>query len=251
VRKISSKDNPRFKRWRQLLEPRGIKKHRQFLVCGERIVQEILQERGNHCLDILYPPDWIHPLFTSVTGEQWSLDAALFQQLDIFGTRTPLLVCPTPTIPTWNPEAPPQGLEFLCPLGDPSNVGAVLRTCQALGIQRVILLKESASPFHPRAVRAASGALFRTTLVHGPSIHDLHQANGLAPIVALDAEGQSLSNFEWPKNVRLLVGEEGLGLPDRPWAHHVSIPMVHGMHSLNAVVAASIGLYAYRQQHPW
>ena len=71
-------------------------------------------------------------------------------------------------------------------------------------------------------------------------------------MVALDASGADLSTFNWPKNVRLLIGEEGQGLPRNQFLPHtVSIPMVTGMHSLNAVVAASIGLYAYRVQHPF
>ena len=71
-------------------------------------------------------------------------------------------------------------------------------------------------------------------------------------MVALDVSGADLSTFNWPKNVCLLVGEEGQGLPrNKLLPRTVSIPMATGMHSLNAMVAASIGLYAYRLQHPF
>ena len=215
------------------------------------MVHEILEDQPDVCLEILYPPDWPRPHAAPGTVSHFILDGALFKTLDLFGTRAPLLVCQTPAIHTWNPESSPQGIELLCPLGDPSNVGAVLRTCHAFGVQNVILLKESASPFHPKSVRSASGALFQITFFQGPSIDDLHQATTGSAIVALEVQGNCLSTFQWPRDVRLLIGEEGKGLPAQQFPQYLSIPMVKGMHSLNAAVAASIGMYAYRLQHPW
>ena len=170
----------------------------------------------------------------------------------MLGTQTPILVCKVPTISTWNLEEVPQGMELICPLGDPINVGALLRTAQAFGIKKVILLQEAATPFHPKSTRSASGAILNMELVYGPSIHELNEGRPVGSMVALDVRGADLATFDWPKNVRLLIGEEGQGLPkNQPLIHSVSIPMVTGMHSLNAMVAASIGLYAYRLQHPF
>jgi len=114
----------------------------------------------------------------------------------------------------------------------------------------VILLKEAASPFHPKSIRSASGAVLNITFANGPSIQDLHDDKFLSTTVALDVSGKDVTTFRWSKNVRILIGGEGQGLPGGGFPQTAAIPMVKGMHSLNAVVAASIAMYAYRLQHP-
>lgn len=177
----------------------------------------------------------------------FALSAPLFEKIDLFGTGTPILVCEVPSLPAANLDARPQGLEILCPLGDPANVGALIRTAAALGVERVILLKESAHPYHPKAIRTASGTTFTVSLAQGLSIRDLPEP---AKWVTLDTQGASLSAFQWPKDIRLLVGEEGPGLPPITSGPRLAVPMSDSVESLNAVVAAGMALYAYRVQHP-
>ena len=160
------------------------------------------------------------------------------------------MVCKTPDIPQWDQQEASRGLELLCPLGEPSNVGALVRTCQAFGVRKVVLLKEAASPFHPKATRAASGAVLSVQFVQGPSVEELTADTVSASLVALDVSGKDMSVFQWPKNVRILIGEEGQGLSGHDFHDTVSIPMAANMHSLNAVVAASIAMYAYRLRFP-
>ena len=249
---ITSKENAHFKRWIQLLDARGTRKIKQFFLFGERVITEVLQGRPEFCLELIYPKSWPYQLRAPETLLHYHLDNQLFKVLDLFGTQTPILVCKTPTIDIWRPEEAPKGMELVCPLGNPINVGAILRTAQAFGIKKVILLQEAATPFHPKSTRSASGAVLNMELVHGPSMHELNENRTVESMVALDASGADLSTFKWPKNVRLLIGEEGQGLSRNQFLPHtVSIPMVTGMHSLNAVVAASIGLYAYRVQYPF
>ena len=177
----------------------------------------------------------------------YALSTPLFEKIDLFGTGAPILICQAPPFPSSDLEAQPQGIELLCPFGDPANVGALIRTAVAMGVERVILLKESAHPYHPKAIRAASGTMFKVSLVQGPSIRDLPEP---ATWVTLDAQGKSLPAFQWPKDVRLLVGEEGPGLPPRASGTRLAVPMTDSVESLNAVVAAGMALYAYRVQHP-
>ncbi len=177
----------------------------------------------------------------------YALTTPLFEKIDLFGTGAPVLVCQVPPFPSADLGTRPRGLEILCPLGDPANVGALIRTAAAMGAERVILLKESAHPYHPKAIRAASGMTFTVSLVQGPSIRDLPET---ATWVTLDTEGESLPAFQWPKDIRLLVGEEGPGLPPLPSGTRLAVPMTDSVESLNAVVAAGMALYAYRVQHP-
>ncbi len=244
---ISSAQNAHVKRWTALREARGIERFRQCLVSGEKVVRETFAQHPALCLEL------IHRAKTSVSFpvptrvDTYPLSASLFEKIDLFGTGAPILVCQVPPFPSADLDARPRGLEILCPLGDPANVGALIRTASAMGVEQVILLKESAHPYHPKAIRAASGTTFTVSLVQGPSIRDLPEP---ATWVTLDAQGESLPAFQWPKNIRLLIGEEGAGLPPITSGKRLAVSMADSVESLNAVVAAGMALYAYRVQYP-
>lgn len=236
-----------MKRWAALQEARGIERFRQCLVSGEKVVRETLVQHPAECVELIHCAGT--PVLFSIPAhaKTYALSAPLFEKIDLFGTGAPILVCEAPPFPSANLKARPQGLEVLCPLGDPANVGALIRTAAAMGVERVILLKESVHPYHPKAIRAASGTTFKMSLLQGPSIRDLPEP---ATWVTLDTQGESLPAFRWPKDVRLLVGEEGPGLPPIMSGPRLAVPMSDSVESLNAVVAAGMALYAYRVQHP-
>jgi TrmH family RNA methyltransferase len=264
VTQIISPDNEVYRGLRDSLESKGIHKHGQFMVFGAKAVRDTLKLHGHlarnlvlcHAINGGGP---LHEEIQRLAGKRSELKAPssfstlelaepLYDQLDIFGTRNPILVMQTPAITEIDLTAePPQGLEILCALSDPANFGALLRSAAAFGARRVIMLKECTSPFHPRAVRAASATTLLTELARGPAIRDLTLAKG--PIGALDMTGAPLTHFQWPKDVRLLLGEEGMGVPRELSAPKmIQIPMAPGVESLNATVAASIALFSYRSQ---
>ena len=275
TRTISSLQNAHVKRWVSLQDARGIERFRQCLVFGKKVVQETLKRHPARCLELLHSAKalrdpsrlrgtlrgsgqasgWDRVSFSiPVHVATYTLSPTCFNHVDIFGTGCPILVCTALPLPCADVETPPRGLELLCPLGDPANVGALLRTAAAMGANQVVLLKESAHPYHPKSIRAASGATFDVPLTQGPSVRDLPGPSRLraspAPWVTLHVEGEGMPGFQWPKDVRMLVGEEGPGLPPFSSGKRLAIPMTESVESLNAVTAASMALYAYRVQHP-
>ena len=246
-RSISSAQNAHVKRWVALQDARGIERFRQCLVAGRTVVQETLAQHPGQCLELIHRAGTPVPFSFPGHVKTYTLATPLFEKIDLFGTGAPILVCQIRPLPSADLETRPRGLEILCPFGDPANVGALIRTAAAMDVDRVILLKESAHPYHPKAIRAASGTTFKMSLAQGPSIRDLPEG---ATWVILDAEGESLPAFRWPEDVRLLVGEEGPGLPSRSPGTRLAVPMTDSVESLNAVVAAGMALYAYRVQHP-
>ncbi|MDH5700363.1 MAG: RNA methyltransferase [Nitrospirota bacterium] len=167
----------------------------------------------------------------------------------MFGTKEPLLVCGVPEISRKNLNRAPNGLEVLCPIGDPGNLGALLRCCRAFDVRTVVLLQEAVHPFHPKVIRASSGAVFVQSLQWADSITDLDTPETLQWITALDLQGTNMSTVKWSKHVRLLIGEEGVGVPPFQFAERLCIPQIHPSIPLNATIAGSIALYAYRQHH--
>jgi TrmH family RNA methyltransferase len=252
---VSSEQNGVFRELRDCLASKGIRKHGLYIVSGERAVAELLESRSSEVRDLLICADFHgedHSLvrqFYGKTAESRAtlieLSRALFEELDLFGTKEPLLVLRTPELQTADLSAAPNGLEVLCAMGDPANVGALIRSAAAFGATKIVLLKESASPFHPKATRAASATTRAVILEKGPSIHEIAGTS----VVALDMKGESLFHFRWPKDCRLLIGEEGPGVPNKSSFTLVSIPMAATVESLNATVAASIALYSYRSTH--
>lgn len=276
---VLSRTNPLVGEWLDLLTSKGIRKQGLFIVAGETAVRETL-ERFPHLARSLFlcnerhvsgagsptvrsggpkagPDSWLSLIsrareLTAKNEPRFSLIALareIFDALDVAGTHDPLLLTHTPDISDARLDQPPAGLEILCALGDPLNVGALMRSAAAFGASRIVLLKECASPFHPKAVRAASASTLLTPLARGPSIKDLpalaDSTRLVGPVLALDMLGKSLNGFKWPANARLLIGEEGQGVPSSKAFEFLSIPMDKNVESLNATVAASIALYAY------
>lgn len=240
MNEISSAHNPKYRRWLSLLEAKGIRKEKCAIVSGEKLVAELLDQAPHIVEEIILPPKGE----LEVDGPRaYRLQTgALFKELDVVGTKYPLAVVRTPDIEEWNPTVKPRGLELIVGLSDPSNLGAILRSAEAFGATRVILSKESASPFLPKALKASGLASLRVPLASGGVLAELPLANGYA----LDMEGASLDAFEWPKDLYLVLGEEGRGVPDSLALKRIKIPISSATESLNATVAGSIALYSYR-----
>jgi 16S rRNA (guanine527-N7)-methyltransferase len=173
-----------------------------------------------------------------------SLATDLFQELDVFGTRSPLLVVVPPPLAPWSPETGlPAGRSVLVPFQDPENVGALIRSAVAFGTDHIILLAECAHPFHPKALRASGGAVLGAPLLQGPALHALSPE---LPVIPLSREGTDIGRFPFPAQGGLLPGMEGPGLPPAWRERAVSIPIT-GVESLNASVAAAVALYLWRR----
>lgn len=241
---IESSDNPRAKLWASLLESRGLRRHRRFLLAGRKTVREALAQHPDRFETLLLPPGGDGGDLTPPPGlERVQLGRALFERLDVSGTGQPILVGIVPEMPEIDLAQPPDGLELVCALGDPANLGALLRSAAAFGVARVILLADAAHPFHPKCLRAASNAQFALELRRGPAWSGLAGATG--PILALDGQGEDLSGFAWPRDLRLILGEEGPGLPPGLAVRRLAIPTTGAVESLNATVAASLALYGH------
>ncbi len=233
---LESPQNETFKRLLSLTTSKGLKDEGHFLLSGEKLIREFLK---NPSLKIA--SEIPSPHATPLTGATViNLSPSLFAQLDVLGTHFTILELEQPAIPTLTAEDlttyTPSGIELAAPTGDPGNLGALIRSAEAFGIPKVILSKEAAHPFLPKAVKASAGSVLRVPLSKGPALKEFPPS-----CIALDMQGTSINEFVWPKNGILIVGEEGPGLGDAKFTTTIRIP-TKGVESLNAVVAASIAL---------
>jgi RNA methyltransferase, TrmH family len=133
---------------------------------------------------------------------------------------------------------------------DPGNLGTLLRTANAAGVQAVLLPPESVDAFAPKVVRAGMGAHFRLP-IRSMSWDDIREhARGLQVYLA-DVQGVSYWEADLKSPLALIVGSEaeGAGEAARKLATAlVSIPMRGQTESLNAAAAGSVLMFEVLRQ---
>ena len=135
---------------------------------------------------------------------------------------------------------------------DPSNVGAVIRSAAAFGIDRLIMSADCADIYHPRAVRASMGTLFDQRIDRVSNLPETiaqFRANDRRVFAAaLDENAARLGSFPIGAGDCVVIGNEGHGLSRETiaaCAGCVMIPMSARAESLNAAVAASVLMWEF------
>ena len=247
VLEIGSRENSRFKSWLKSLSGRGLKKNGQALISGPKFVAEIIKNQPEQVAGLIARrPDDLEGFAVPAGVTVHLVRPELFPELDIFGSGPPLAVLNIPEFPTWAGHLD-NGLTVFLPFQDPANLGAAVRTATALRA-RIVLLKEAASPWHPKSLRAAGPSILAADIRQGPSLVELAKLN-VPGLAALSPRGENLLNFTFPKATGFVFGIEGPGL-DNIWPDNnkLSIPMVSGVESLNAAAAVAVSLGAWVQQ---
>lgn len=133
---------------------------------------------------------------------------------------------------------------------DPGNLGTLLRTAAAAGVQTVLLPPETTDAYAPKVVRSGMGAHFRLP-IHAMTWEDIEaQTKGLQVFLA-DMDGESCWETDLRQPLALIVGGEAEGASEqaRKLANEkISIPMLGKMESLNAGVAGSVLMFEVVRQ---
>lgn len=134
-------------------------------------------------------------------------------------------------------------------LQDPANLGAILRTADALGTDGVYLY-QCCDLYNPKTVRSTMGALFRVPIHRVRSMDDFFahcHTVGLPTCAAVvDRDAQHLKQHDFSEGAVVMIGNEGNGLPREvsdACDHPLTIPMSPQANSLNAAMAAGLFLW--------
>lgn len=135
---------------------------------------------------------------------------------------------------------------------DTTNIGAIFRSAAALGIDAVLLTRNSCDPLNRRAVRVSMGSVFLVpwTWIDGP-LTDLNQLGFRTAAMALTENSVSIDHPSLTAEPKLAIvmGTEGDGLPKETIAeadYVVRIPMSHTVDSLNVAAAAAVAFWELR-----
>jgi RNA methyltransferase, TrmH family len=260
---ITSAANPLVKRMRQLADRKHRRRESAFVVQGIQPVWQAVEAGANVETLVLAPGLLRHSgaLAMVAASEAGGIRVArlsdeLFARLA--GRDGPsglaAIVRFEPTALDALRVGPGSVFAALHEVGNPGNLGTIIRTASASGACGVILIGSSADPYDPAAVKASMGALFTVPVAAVPTAAGFLRwaAEGRIPVAAASGAA-SLSC--WDADLRpplaLLLGSEGTGLPADLLAAadiRIAIPMAGTAESLNLAVAAGILLYEVRRR---
>ena len=218
---ITSPDNDALRRVRKLAGRRWRDKTREFVAEGEDLIAAA-DAAG-------WPP-------ALLLREGVEIAPHLLKQVSQLGSGTRVLAVYGQR---WAPAPAGPLCVALWGVGDPGNVGTVLRAALAFGASSVVMGPGTADPYGPKAVRASMGAVFAVPLARAGAVEDLPGRT-----VALVARaGRPLWDVH-EEEVTLVVGAEREGLPAEVVAGCDAVAHIPiRSESLNAAMAATVGLY--------
>jgi TrmH family RNA methyltransferase len=250
---ISSPDNDTVKLLAALRRGRARREHGLFLLEGRRLLREALL-RGAEIEKIFVCPE--------SAGEEWDFsrpDVAVQEvspavMRKISALETPPGVAALARIRRETEIGPPAPGEIVLAadnIRDPGNLGAILRTALAAGVDKICLTEGTVDLWNPKTVRGAMGVFFSQHILTGLSAAAVvalcREWGALLAVCRMDAPSVFTAVRPLEAPLVLVVGSEGQGVEEEFKAAadmSVAVPMLGGVESLNAAVAAGICLYA-------
>lgn len=255
MRRITSPANTQWRAAVQLAgSARERRKSRETFIEGANLCTSYLHRHGVPRVALLADSALRDPalsaLIEAVAGVAWSLPDSLFRQISQQASGAPIaFVIATPT------PAPPErwqgDLVYLDGLQDPGNVGSILRSCAAAGIDTVVTAPHGAFVWAPKVVRAGMGAHFALDVFEGLDWSALraHLPADVEIRATRLGDAQPLFAADLRRPGCWVFGNEGRGvsMPEAD-ARWLSIPQTERVESLNVAAAAAVCLFEQRRQ---
>lgn len=246
---IASRDNPRVRRWRSLAEDAGTRRREgSALVEGAHLVAACLESGRVIKSVILSTTGAERPELAALAGrigKPVRLSDGVFRS--IAGTETPAGIAAEIALPAGVPDLRAAASSvFLEGIQDPGNVGAILRSAAAFGIEDAVLDVRCADAWSPKVLRAAMGAHFAMQIAEREDLANSMERFAGKIACAVPRHGIPLADADLSGRVGWLFGAEGQGVSAALAARaalRITIPMPGGAESLNVAAAAAICLY--------
>jgi tRNA G18 (ribose-2'-O)-methylase SpoU len=257
---IRSLDDPALAPYRDLKRSNLTRYSGRFIAEGDKVVLRLLAS-GFEVESVLaaqsHVPQVLPLLETRPATTLLVAADAMLPQIVGFNFHRGLLACgvrrPNPSLADLCQPPDARTRIVVCPdVQGPDNLGQIIRTSAALGIDGLVLGPRAGDPFSRRVLRVSMGAAFSLPINQSSAIPDnlqhlrsVYEVELVAAV--LDEQATPLARCRWPARAAILFGSEGHGL-ERALVdlcqHSVTIPMHRGTDSLNVAVAAGIVLHA-------
>lgn len=253
MKRIESIQNPLVKHWKKLMLNRKERdKSMEFLIEGFHLVEEALKKETTILTlivreDVTIPEGWnTKNLKVAVVTTLVAKEFAETERSQGIFAHCRQQVYREDEQDSWNK------LLFIDAVQDPGNVGTMIRTADATGMDAVIIGKGSADPYNPKTVRSGQGSHFNIPVVSGDLTMWLEQSKnrGFSIIGTGLSNSVNYTEVKVADKFALIMGNEGSGVNPELLAQtdaNVIIPLYGKAESLNVAVATGILLYAYSQ----
>jgi RNA methyltransferase, TrmH family len=260
---ISSAANPLIKRARLLADRRHRRREGAFVVQGIQPVSQAVAA-GADIEALIVAPDLLRQPAAAAMVRQQEEGGTRVARItgELFGrmagrdgpTGLAAIVRASPAALADLRVEPGSLFVALHEIGNPGNLGTIIRTADAAGAAGVILVGPSTDPYDPAAVKASMGALFSVPVARAATAGELTEwaaARGVSMAVTSARGSRPVWAAELPLPLVILLGSEGAGLPEDLLSQgelQLRIPMTGTAESLNLAVAAGILLYEVRRR---
>ncbi len=235
---ITSKDNERIKRTAKLFKSASFRKETGLIVLeGLRLCKEaeIIEE-------LYFSKDFNESELLNKSKESFLVSNEILKK--ITDTVNPQGVVAVVKRPKLSLNLKPYGRYLAFEnISDPSNLGAAVRTAEALNMDGIIT--SGTDPFSPKAIRASMGGILRLNVFEPENILEFLTMQKQRKIGAVVKGGIDIRDFSF-KNDILLIGNEASGLTEKAKSicdELISIKMPGKAESLNAATAAAIFMW--------
>lgn len=185
--------------------------------------------------------------FSLISDECYKIPDSLFKKIS--DTKTPQGIIAVAKMPVTGSCGIDKNGKYIAleNVADPSNLGAISRTAEALGVNGIILSSDGCDPYSPKALRASMGTLLRVPVFVTESFDETLKSTGLKRYACVvDKTAESIKEQSFGNGSVVMIGNEANGLTDSAKQSAdilVTIPMTGRAESLNAAAAAAIAMW--------
>lgn len=254
---LTSLQNPLVKQIRKLHQPKGRHEQQCFLLEGTHLVEAACAANCS-LLTVCYTSAWQErypALWQQVSHRAQRVELVSEPVIQALATTVEPdgVVATMARYPLPAPKFQRLGL-VLETIQDPGNVGTMIRTAAAVGVDGILMSRNSADPDQPKVLRASAGQWFQMPIaVSDDLVTDVAQyrQQGLQVVATLPTASLTYWQVNFSQPTLILLGNEGAGLSSELASladYPVRIPSQPGVESLNVAIAAALLLYEARRQ---
>ena len=256
---ISSKDNELVKHIKKLSDKKYRDEKNEYIIEGIKLIEEAVQENAQiKKIIICENTTNTYEIPTNIMLEIAKYECVYVTE-KVFKTITQV-ANPQGIMAVIEKNARDKQIDFtqdiimvLDDVQDPGNVGTILRTIDSIGLNQVIVSKETADVFNSKVVRSTMGAIFRINIIETDNlketIKEIKKHHFKLMVTSLQTNN-SIYDVKFKKKI-IVIGNEANGVSKEIQEmadEKVKIPMLGKTESLNASVAAGVVMYEYVRQ---
>jgi len=228
------------------------RKERKIVLEGTRLVRDAV-ERKHAPLFVLYEPENADSDLITLLEARKAMLIPVNAEVMRYVSDTPQPQGVVGVFPLPRPPFPrkPSRVLILDNLRDPGNLGTILRTAGAAGVQVVILSPGCADPYNPKTLRSGMGAHFRVPVVESTWEEIAVYCEPLAVYLATGRGVAGYTQVDWKADWALIIGNEAHGAGSKAEeisTMRINIPMATKTESLNAAIATGVILFEAARQ---